>query len=125
VSDFARRRREAAQGLYRHIAQAAADLAAAVTVQQAIDALHECGVRAAELGVEAGVEIATGSFQALNRCAAALGGAAKTTGAGGGDMALAAFPDSDSAEHFRADARSLGMKVLDLSVDPDGARLEP
>jgi len=125
VSDFARRCPEVAQVLYRHIAQAAADLAAAMNARQAIDALHECGLRAAELGGKAGVEVATDAFQALDRRAAALGGAAKTTGAGGGDIALAAFQDPEAAEHFRADARSLGMNVLDLSVDPDGARLEP
>lgn len=102
-----------------------ADLAAALRPYQAITALWEGGVAAAELGRAAGVEVVTEGHRMLNERAEALGGVAKATGAGGGDVALAAFASPEAAEHFRADARSLGMKVLDLSVDPDGARVEP
>ncbi len=125
MTDFARREPAACRALYARIAAAAADLAAALRPYQAITALWEGGVAAAELGRAAGVEVVTEGHRMLNERAEALGGVAKATGAGGGDVALAAFASPEAAEHFRADARSLGMKVLDLSVDPDGARVEP
>jgi phosphomevalonate kinase len=125
MTDFARREPAACHALYARIAAAAADLSGALRASQAITALWEGGVAAAELGRAAGVEVVTGGHRLLNERAEALGGVAKATGAGGGDVALGAFPSPEAAEHFRADARSLGMKVLDLSVDPDGARVEP
>jgi phosphomevalonate kinase len=125
MTDFARREPAACQALYARIAAAAADLADALRASQAIIALWEGGVAAAELGRAAGVEVVTEGHRLLNERAEALGGVAKATGAGGGDVALGAFAGPEAAEHFRADALSLGMKVLDLSVDPDGARVEP
>ncbi len=124
MNDFARREPAACQVLYERITRAATDLADALRASQAVTAVWEGGVAAAELGRAAGVELATEGHRLLAERAEALGGAAKPTGAGGGDVALAAFPGPEAAEHFRADARSLGMKVLDLSVDPDGARVE-
>ncbi|HEU5056758.1 MAG TPA: hypothetical protein VFU21_09530 [Kofleriaceae bacterium] len=125
MTDFARREPAACRELYARIARAAADLADALRASQAITAVWEGSVAAAELGRAAGVEVVTEAHRHLAERAEAVGGAAKPTGAGGGDVALGAFPGPEAAEHFRADARSLGMKVLDLSVDPDGARLEP
>jgi phosphomevalonate kinase len=125
VSAFAAREPSACASLYARIAGAAADLADALRVEQAIAALYEGSTAVADLGRAAGVAIVTDAHRRLDERAQALGGLAKPTGAGGGDIALGAFPGPESAEQFRADARSLGMNVLDLSVDPDGARLEP
>jgi len=125
MTAFARREPATALALYARIARAATDLADAIRPDQAIAALWEGSVAAGELGRAAGVEIVTEGHRQLAGRAEALGGVVKPTGAGGGDVALAAFPGPEAAEHFRADAASLGMKLLDLSVDPDGARLEP
>jgi len=125
VSAFASREPSRAAAIFTKIARAAADLADALRTDQAIAALWEGSTAVAELGRAAGVAIVTDAHRQLDERAQAVGGLAKPTGAGGGDIALGAFPDPLSAEQFRADARSLGMKVLDLSVDPDGARLEP
>jgi phosphomevalonate kinase len=125
MSDFARREPAASRELYARIAAAAADLAGALRASQAVTAVWAGGVAAGDLGRAAGVEVVSEGHRQLTERAEALGGAAKPTGAGGGDVALGAFTSPEAAEHFRADARALGMKVLDLSVDPDGARVEP
>ncbi len=125
VTAFAAREPSACAALYARIAGAAADLADALRAEQAIAALWQGSTAVADLGRAAGVAIVTDAHRRLDERAQALGGLAKPTGAGGGDIALGAFAGPAAAEQFRADARSLGMKVLDLSVDPDGARVEP
>jgi phosphomevalonate kinase len=125
VAAFAAREPSMTAALYARIAGAAAELADALRAEQAIAALWQGQVALAELGRASGVAIVTDAHRRLDERAQALGGLAKPTGAGGGDIALGAFAGPEAAEQFRADARSLGMKVLDLSVDPDGARLEP
>lgn len=76
---------------------------------------------AGALGRAAGVDIETEAHRAIARLATAHGGASKPTGAGGGDIALAAFPTAAAAAAFRDGTRARGMKLLGLRVDPDGA----
>jgi phosphomevalonate kinase len=73
------------------------------------------------LGRAAGVDIETEAHRAIARLAAGHGGASKPTGAGGGDIALAAFATAAAAAAFRAETVARGMKLLALRVDPDGA----
>jgi phosphomevalonate kinase len=73
------------------------------------------------LGRAAGVDIETEAHRAIARLAAEHGGASKPTGAGGGDIALAAFATAAAAAAFRAETVARGMKLLALRVDPDGA----
>ncbi|HLU65324.1 MAG TPA: hypothetical protein VKZ63_03585 [Kofleriaceae bacterium] len=113
--------------LYDQIARAAATLVRACEEGRAGLALLALGAAAraaGELGRAAGAPIATAGHDELDRRAAAAGGVVKPTGAGGGDIALGAFPAGGAAAQFRADAARLGMKVVDLGVDPDGARVE-
>jgi phosphomevalonate kinase len=76
------------------------------------------------LGQAAGVPIVTPLLAHASLLAAELGGAAKPTGAGGGDVGVAFLPDREAADEFRARARELSLGILDLFIDPTGvARL--
>ena len=52
--------------------------------------------------------------------ASEVGGAAKPSGAGGGDVGIAFLPDPEAAEEFKTRARDLGLGILDLFIDPTG-----
>jgi phosphomevalonate kinase len=72
------------------------------------------------LGQAAGVPIVTPVLAHAAALAAELGGAAKPSGAGGGDVGIAFLPDPEAATEFRTRARDLGLGILDLFVDPTG-----
>ena len=72
------------------------------------------------LGQAAGVPIVTPVLAHASLLAAEVGGAAKPSGAGGGDVGIAFLPDPEAANEFRARARDLGLGILDLFVDPTG-----
>ena len=121
--------RDAQPGAYDRAITALADAAQALIAAlrpsgQAADvvAAIAAGAEAAGgLGRAAGVEIETEAHRAIARLAAGHGGASKPTGAGGGDIALAAFATAAAAAAFRAETVARGMKLLALRVDPDGA----
>jgi phosphomevalonate kinase len=82
-------------------------------------------IGAAHLGMEtlgqaAGVPIVTPVLAHAAVLASEVGGAAKPSGAGGGDVGIAFLPDREAAEEFRTRARGLGLGILDLFVDPTG-----
>ena len=82
-------------------------------------------IAAAHLGMEmlgqaAGVPIVTPVLAHAALVAGEVGGAAKPSGAGGGDVGIAFLPDPEAAGEFRARARDLGLGILDLFVDPTG-----
>jgi len=113
------------------VAAAAVDLSGACSAacadggaRRAVDAVAAGGQAVLELGRAAGVELFLEVHRVLAARAAARGGALKPTGAGGGDIALAAFDEPEAAQQFRADAARLGMQALDLSVEPRGTALE-
>jgi phosphomevalonate kinase len=72
------------------------------------------------LGQAASVPIVTPILAHAAVIAAEVGGAAKPSGAGGGDVGIAFLPDPEAAEEFRVRARGLGLGILDLFVDPTG-----
>jgi phosphomevalonate kinase len=72
------------------------------------------------LGQASGVPIVTPVLAHAALLAAEVGGAAKPSGAGGGDVGIAFLPDPEAAEEFRGRARDLGLGILDLFVDPTG-----
>lgn len=69
------------------------------------------------LGTDAGVPVVTDRLEAVAKTAAALGGAAKPSGAGGGDVAVAWLPTDASAQEL---AKRTGTSLVDLAVDPKG-----
>lgn len=78
------------------------------------------------LGEGAGVPIVTRELAEIARLAAQHGGAAKPSGAGGGDVALAFFPDAERADAFDRACRAsdLGLSPLDLTLGSVGVRAE-
>ncbi|MGF1511410.1 MAG: mevalonate kinase [Myxococcota bacterium] len=78
-------------------------------------------VRAMEgLGESAGIDLITEPGRQLRDAAEALGGAAKPSGAGGGDVAVAWTRPEDA----HALAERVSARRLDLDVDPTGLRIE-
>jgi phosphomevalonate kinase len=75
------------------------------------------------LGRAAGCALATPASAILASLAQKLGGAAKPTGAGGGDLVLSLFCDPDAAARFRARVAELGMRVIVCGVDLQGLEL--
>jgi phosphomevalonate kinase len=73
------------------------------------------------LGRAAEVAISTPTLSKLEKLAEELGGAAKPSGAGGGDVGVAFLPDRTAAAAFSVRAPALGVQVLDLAIDHEGA----
>jgi phosphomevalonate kinase len=85
-----------------------------------IAAIGEAHLGMQTLGQAAGVPIVTPVLAHAALLASELGGAAKPSGAGGGDVGIAFLPDPEAAEEFRTRARDMGLGILDLFVDPTG-----
>jgi phosphomevalonate kinase len=77
----------------------------------------------AALGRAAGAPLVPPSFAPLSALARELGGAAKPTGAGGGDLVVALFAVAAAAAAFRERVQALGMTVVPCAVDPRGVTL--
>jgi len=90
-------------------------LAAVAAHHEAMDALG----RAADAPI---VEKGLASAAALAR---AHGGAAKPSGAGGGDVALAFFADASAADAFTQACPSAGLDPVDVALGAPGVRAEP
>lgn len=77
------------------------------------------------LALAAGVHLVPECVMAARAAMARLGGTAKTTGAGGGDIGVAVTPSTaDVTEIMRALIQA-GCKPLDLTVDETGVDLRP
>jgi mevalonate kinase len=72
------------------------------------------------LGNAADVPIVTPTLQTAASLARGCGGAAKGSGAGGGDVGIGFFPDSDAADAFRARAAKLGLEILSIRTGARG-----
>jgi phosphomevalonate kinase len=97
--------------------------------RETIAATRAAGEALAALGVGAGVPIVTPAFARAAAIAADLGGAAKPSGAGGGDVGIALFIDRAAAQAFMAsaqhddgkqDADETSIQILDLTIDENG-----
>ncbi|MEY4581605.1 MAG: hypothetical protein RL701_6308, partial [Pseudomonadota bacterium] len=77
-----------------------------------------------ELGKAAGVSIVTDILEKVAKLAQQAGGASKPSGAGGGDVALAVFPDDKSEQHFARLCREHNFTVLLIGLGAPGVRLE-
>jgi phosphomevalonate kinase len=72
-----------------------------------------------------GVALVPDRVKAARRRVAPLGGTAKTTGAGGGDVAIVVIPATEDGTAVRRYLIELGCMPLALSVDPTGVDLRP
>lgn len=74
-----------------------------------------------ELGSSARLPIVTPVFEAAATLARSLGGAAKPSGAGGGDLGIALFAEPEAATAFSSRCPE-GLSVLDVRPEPLGVR---
>lgn len=77
------------------------------------------------LGDAAGAPIVEERLRNVSTLARDCGGAAKPSGAGGGDVALAVFDSQAAAERFESAAQSAGIEILDVPLGGPGVRVEP
>ena len=104
--------RDAALAFLR--AHEGADGAALVTAVAAAHAALEA------LGHDADLPIVTPPLAAAAALAREIGGAAKPSGAGGGDVGVAFFADPDAARGFRRRAAALELRILDIKTGARG-----
>jgi phosphomevalonate kinase len=83
----------------------------------AVRAAHEA---LAALGRDADLAIVTPALEAAAALAAELGGAAKPSGAGGGDVGVAFFADPDAAQRFRSRADRHDLRILSINTGAPG-----
>jgi len=79
----------------------------------------------AALGEGMGLPIVTPALAEAATLAEALGGAAKPSGAGGGDVGVAFLTDGGAAETFRQRAPHIGLEILSIRTGASGLRREP
>jgi phosphomevalonate kinase len=99
-------------------AVSAADVGRAIV---AVDAHHRA---MKSLGDAAGAPIVEDSLEAVAVLARHVGGAAKPSGAGGGDVAIAVFPDHDAARQFDVACTKTDLTLLSLALGAAGVRRE-
>ncbi|HEX3905239.1 MAG TPA: hypothetical protein VH853_20590 [Polyangia bacterium] len=89
----------------------------AAALLQAVDDAHQA---LAALGRDADLPIVTPALAAAAALARELGGAAKPSGAGGGDVGIAFFSDPESARVFGMRVTSTGLAILSISTGARG-----
>jgi phosphomevalonate kinase len=97
-----------------------AEAFAAGKVSELLAAARTFGAALADLGAKSGVPIITTRFEIAADLAINLGGVAKPSGAGGGDIGIGLFGDEDAARTFTSRVEQLGLRVLDAPLEPKG-----
>jgi mevalonate kinase len=90
-----------------------------------VDKAARANAELAALGRDIGLPIVTPILAEAARLAEELGGAAKPSGAGGGDVGVAFLTDREAAETFRQRAPHLGVEILSIRTGASGLRREP
>ena len=104
----------------RETAETFAEAFAEGKVPELIAAARTFQTAMAELGTCAGVPIVTTRFEIAADLAINLGGVAKPSGAGAGDIGVGLFADDAAANTFCARIAELGMRVLDAPLEAKG-----
>jgi phosphomevalonate kinase len=107
------------------IALASEALAGARTTRAAIAAIAAGAEAIAALAAATGLALEPPVVAAARRIAAAAGGAAKTTGAGAGDVAIAVLPPGADVARVRTELAAAGATPLDLRIDARGVDIQP
>lgn len=89
-----------------------------------IQAIHEQYLAMKVLGTLCGSPIVNDSLKRVADLAQRAGGAAKPSGAGGGDVALALFDASSKAVEFERLCAASSLRVLDMALGSPGIRIE-
>jgi phosphomevalonate kinase len=93
-------------------------------IKSLIAAFDACGAAMGVLGDAAGVRILDETTERIRQLARAEGGAAKPSGAGGGDVVVAALPGPAETARFSAACAEAGFEVLSLDLGVIGERQE-
>jgi phosphomevalonate kinase len=113
----------AAAALFRRMDQVAEAVAAGACRGDApvlLQALHAYGGLLEELGEAAGAPVVDAAHRRIRDIASRHGGAAKPSGAGGGDAAVCFFPDPATEACAMAALLGEGFVPLELEVDRGG-----
>jgi phosphomevalonate kinase len=105
-------------------AQAFVDACRAQRHSGLLEAVTEYASCLFALGEAAGAAIVTDEHRRVIDLAHAAGGAAKPSGAGGGDLAVAFTPDPESTTTLRRSLAEEGLFPLGLGMSEHGVRLE-
>lgn len=108
--------------LLRRVANHFVEAFAEADVKGICDAAAAYAVGMEVLGTSARVEIVTHSLRTIGRLAGDAGGAAKPSGAGGGDIAVGFFPERGRLEFFESKCRQAGATPLNLTLGEPGVR---
>lgn len=99
---------------------AAPDDAAAI-----VDAFQRAADATDQLALETGIELVPACVPVTRTALRRLGGTAKTTGAGGGDVGIAVVPSTVDATEVTAILIECGCQPLQLALDEQGVDLRP
>jgi phosphomevalonate kinase len=111
------------QGLVRSASEFVEALAAQDPAA-AIQLADDYGRRMAALGESCGCSIVTPILHLIASAARAAGGAAKPSGAGGGDLAVAFFSQAAQQEKFLRECKSHALTSVRLQIGAQGLREE-
>jgi phosphomevalonate kinase len=101
-----------------------AEAIARADVHEIIMATRGYGLGMGQLGRSAGVDIVTSELSQIALLAERHGGAAKPSGAGGGDVAIALFPSENEALAFDVACAEASLDRLQLTLGAPGVRAE-
>jgi phosphomevalonate kinase len=90
-----------------------------------IRAMREAYLLLKAMAARADVDYDTPALARIAELARGLGGAAKPSGAGGGDVAVAILPDPEATAAFAAACAAEGLPPIPLSVAPAAGVVEP
>lgn len=88
-----------------------------------LSAMREAATLLQTMARRAGIDYWTHAIDRIVRLASVYGGAAKPSGAGGGDIVVALLPDEASREAFEASARGAGFFVVEVRPSPGVRRV--
>jgi phosphomevalonate kinase len=126
VSAAGEREPEAFAAAIARIAAASEDFITACQAGDApaaVEAVADGGSAHRGLALITGAPLITDVHKQVSAMAAVRGGAAKPTGAGGGDIVLAAFPGATQATAFRRDLFIADMHAVKARIGAKGAKL--
>lgn len=115
---------ERAIGPLREAATRLLDAIERADASGAIEAAAAHGDAMQLLGESAGAPIVTPELQKAAAIARAVGGSAKPSGAGGGDVAIAFLPSERALAELGEACRVGGLTLLPLRLGDDGVRVE-
>jgi phosphomevalonate kinase len=114
-------------GAYREVIDAMIELSGSLAAAYGardpaaiIDLTRRYGEAMGDLGRAANADIVVEEHRLTARLAEDCGGAAKPSGAGGGDLALAVFSDDPAGDAFRDRCHAHGLTVIDIATSEPG-----